>query len=537
MRTKKMKNDPVVSSNDKKIVEIVSPLDSAPLDLTSSLENHIEASIAHSSFENEIIATTIVVEKKKRGRKKLIKPDPTNLTSSNNDYNKIDDLKDDTNINVIIDEKMTSNEYKNGTMEKKPRKVRVSKKVYNQQQHHEGPCTQYHTTDEMDCDKSIQEEENVSHLSTSNVVVHKKRGRKPRGGKIIHENQIQKNNNPEVPNIILHLKCVLSDLKKLNDVNSHKLDEYCSEKKMEILCYNDNNDQNNAFSSNVSNVTKFDNENEVINTQNIMKTQSKHAVTTTAMSSKEEEKKNLILLSTNTIMNQKYDPLTFSSKNIHPTPIPIINETNVSTNAHPFSFSEKEVTNSDYSLECKNATNKEIWKKISQLKLNFHKNDALGVQRSACFWDTCEFDTPPIYIPMSTSKGYGCFCHPECAVAFLMKENIDTSVKFERYYLLNSIYGPIYNYNKSIKPAANPHYLLNKFYGNLTITEYRKLFQCEQVVYMVNKPLTNVLPELYEDNNDFFIGNKIIQNSTIEVKKKGSKSVKSSIINEAFGIR
>ena len=58
------------------------------------------------------------------------------------------------------------------------------------------------------------------------------------------------------------------------------------------------------------------------------------------------------------------------------------------------------------------------------------------------------------------TKGYGCFCHPECAVAFLMNENIDTSVKFERYFLLNSIYGPIYNYNKSIKPAANPHFLL-----------------------------------------------------------------------------
>ena len=528
MRTKKMKNDPVVSSDDKKIVETVSPLDSAPLDLapldlTSSLENHIEASIAYSSFENEIIATTIVVEKKKRGRKKLIKPDLTGLTSSNNDYNKNDGFKDDANINVVIDEKNTSNEYKNDITEKKPRKVRVSKKVYHEEQYHEGLCSQYHKTDEMNCDKSIQEEEKVPHLSTSNVVVHKKRGRKPRGGKIIHENQIQKDNNPEVPNIILHLKCVLSDLKKLNDVNSHKLDDYCSEKKMEILCYNDN-DQSNAFSSNVSNVTKFDNENEII------KVQSKHAVSS-------EEKKDLISLSTNTIINQKYDPLTFSSKNIHPTPISMINETSVNINAHPFSFPEKETVNSDYSLECKNATNKEIWKKISQLKLNFHKNDALGVQRSACFWDTCEFDTPPIYIPMSTSKGYGCFCHPECAVAFLMKENIDTSVKFERYYLLNSIYGPIYNYNKSIKPAANPHYLLNKFYGNLTITEYRKLFQCEQVVYMVNKPLTNVLPELYEDNNDFFIGNKIIQNSTIEVKKKGSKSVKSSIINEAFGIR
>ena len=363
--------------------------------------------------------------------------------------------------------------------------------------------------------------------SAAPIIIHKKRGRKPRGGKIIHENQIQKNNSPDVPNIILHLKCVLSDLKKSNDLSSNKLDNYCSEKKMEILCYNDN-DQATSFSSDLSTMSKYDNDCKT--KDDVMAEKEKDRKEDNSMSSS-------LLSSSRSTINQKYDPLTFSSKNIHPAPI---TEPTLTKNALSFSFSDKEVDDSggDCSLDCKSATNKEIWKKISQLKLNFHKNDALGVQRSACFWDTCEFDTPPIYIPMSSTKGYGCFCHPECAVAFLMNEHIDTSVKFERYYLLNSIYGPIYNYNKSIKPAANPYYLLNKFYGNLTINEYRKMFQCEQVVYMVNKPLTNVLPELYEDNNDFFIGNKIIQNNnTIEIKKKGTKNAKSSIINEAFGIR
>ena len=163
------------------------------------------------------------------------------------------------------------------------------------------------------------------------------------------------------------------------------------------------------------------------------------------------------------------------------------------------------------------------------------------MHRSACFWCTCDFDTPPIYIPKSVIKDnhhvYGCFCHPECAAAFLMNENIDTSVKFERYYLLNSLYGSIYSYNKSIKPAPNPYYLLNKFYGNLTIGEYRKLFQCEQLVYVVNKPITHILPELYEDNNDFLVGNKIIQNGNIQLKNKVNKNAKTNIINEAFGVK
>ena len=143
-------------------------------------------------------------------------------------------------------------------------------------------------------------------------------------------------------------------------------------------------------------------------------------------------------------------------------------------------------------------------KKINQLKISFHKSDicqntrSTGAQRSACFWCTCEFDSPAIYIPKSVLKDmynvYGCFCSPECAAAFLMNESIDTSTKFERYHLLNSLYGKIYKYEKSIKIAPNPYYLLNKFYGNLSIQEYRKLFQSDQMIYIVNKPLTHILP-------------------------------------------
>ena len=189
---------------------------------------------------------------------------------------------------------------------------------------------------------------------------------------------------------------------------------------------------------------------------------------------------------------------------------------------------------------CKNE--REIWRKISQLKVSFQKSDICknigGTQRSACFWCTCEFDSPAIYIPKTLTKDvynvYGCFCSPECSAAFLMNENIDTSTKFERYHLLNLLYGKIYKYEKSIKIAPNPFYLLNKFYGNLTIQEYRKLFQSDQMIYIVNKPLTHILPELYEDNNDFLLNNKIIPTNSVNIKK--NKPLKSNIINNAFGI-
>ncbi len=499
------------------------PLESEPLE-SEPLESELKISISENIDNDEnIVTNTVVVEKKKRGRKKLIKPDSINphpLQSCDQVTNNNDCKNNDNNVDVSNTKDTNVNSDMVDKKEKKQRKVRISKKEKLQNANK--------NYDDVDNENDLQEasliETNSSMTAPTSNVVYKKRGRKPRGGKIIHENQIQKNNSPEVPNIILHLKCVLSDLKKSNEISSHKLDNYCSEKKMEIMCYNDS-DQTTSFSSELSTMSKYDNDckNKIHYSKDIIK---------------EQERKEDSLMSSNS-SKQTYDPSTFSLKNIHPTPIPIITDSNPASNPVSFPFSDNDLSRSDCdcNLDCKSSTSKEIWKKISQLKLNFHKNDALGVQRSACFWDTCEFDTPPIYIPMSSTKGYGCFCHPECAVAFLMNEHIDTSIKFERYYLLNSIYGPIYNYNKSIKPAANPHYLLNKFYGNLTINEYRKLFQCEQVIYMVNKPLTNVLPELYEDNNDFFIGNKIIQNNTIEIKKKGTKSAKSSIINEVFGIR
>jgi len=175
---------------------------------------------------------------------------------------------------------------------------------------------------------------------------------------------------------------------------------------------------------------------------------------------------------------------------------------------------------------------KDIWKKLNHLKLCFHKSDVfqtigVGARRSCCFWDTCDFDTPPVYIPKCiTQTGgytvYGCFCSPECALAYLMNEGVDTSVKFERCQMLNSMYGKLLNYDKSIKPAPNPQYILNKFYGNLSIQEYRKLFKSEQIIYVVNKPLTHILPEMYEDNNDFLLNNKVIPNNNYKLKKKTS---------------
>jgi hypothetical protein len=178
---------------------------------------------------------------------------------------------------------------------------------------------------------------------------------------------------------------------------------------------------------------------------------------------------------------------------------------------------------------------------LKQLEHNLHINNVNNKQ-SACFWCTCDFDNPPIYVPKHFINGtyhvYGCFCSPECAVAHLMNETIDSSAKFERYHLLNHIYSKIYDYKKNIKPAPNPYYMLEKFYGNLSIQEYRALLRNERLFLIVDKPLTRILPELHEDNDEFILNNKIIASNNYQLKSRMQKKKPSKglIMNEKFGL-
>ena len=237
-------------------------------------------------------------------------------------------------------------------------------------------------------------------------VLSKKRGRKPKGGKIVSVNLQNEDLSNIKPNIILHLKCGLND---------------------------------------------------ILNTNNVL------------------------------------DSFTFEGKN------------NLS-----FEIIDK---NENIIKEDEDDENKLIWKKLKNLEYQLH-TDNVSFNKSACFRCTCDFENPNIYIPKYFLKGtyhvYGCFCSPECAVAFLMNENLETSIKFERYSLLNNLYGGIFNYNKNIKPSPNPYYLLNKFLGTLTIQEYRSLFKNDKLYLMIDKPLTKIYPEIHEDNDEFILNNKII---------------------------
>ena len=107
--------------------------------------------------------------------------------------------------------------------------------------------------------------------------------------------------------------------------------------------------------------------------------------------------------------------------------------------------------------------------------------------------------------------------------------------------LLNKIYSKVYDYDKNIRPAPDPYYLLDKFYGNLSIQEYRKLLSTEHMLMIIEKPMTRILPELHEDNDGISSINNQNQDGKVGVyrvkrqseKKKGPS--KNEIMKENFG--
>jgi hypothetical protein len=314
-----------------------------------------------------------------------------------------------------------------------------------EQQHIVEKKTRKPRTKKADMIKKKEEMEKLKALQPP-----KKRGRKPKGGKIVKANIDLHENVVEQKLHIMHLKCKMCDL--INNEALENINVYNPNIVKQIDAYNSKTDFNQYS------LIEPSQNNEVIE---VNKTESKQS----SINKDKESKKKMVNMKLKELENKLY--------------------------------------------------NKNISKK------------------SSCFWCTYDFNTPSIHIPKLYHKSkyevYGCFCSPECACSFLFSENIDTNTKFERYQLLNYIYGSIYNYEKDIKPAPNPFYTLNKFYGNLSIQEYRQLLQYDRLILVIDKPLTKIYPELHEDNNDF----QTIYDNKISLKKN-NKINKSQILNKVF---
>jgi len=397
---------------------------------------------------------------------------------------------DDTNISLNIVNEVT-NDDSELIVVNKPKRGRKSKKdlllinaainptnnvLQIEDLTHENNIVILNDTNENPENQEIQQVKSVA----------KKRGRKPKGGKIIQQISSTLNVKEPKSNVILHLKCHIKDL------------------------------NNNIISNNVNGYDFMANKNELY---------------------------EVISNNENVFLNVKNNNSTddnSNNDNIFASIIPNVNSVTYKNTQYDEEYTNNLNDDDNYKPN-KNNDLKELWKKLKNLQHSLHLNN-INDKKSACFWCTYEFDNPSIYIPKHYIKEsyhvYGCFCSPECATAYLMEENVDSSTKFERYHLLNHIYSKIYDYKKNIKPAPKPYYMLEKFYGNLNIQEYRSLLKTERLFLVVDKPLTRILPELHEDNDDFIINNKIISSNTYQIKRKLlQKQSKNNILSEKFGLQ
>lgn len=325
---------------------------------------------------------------------------------------------------------------------------------------------------ELEFIKKYEEENNINLNKEEKKP--KKRGRKPKGGKIVKQQEIDElMNNKTMQNIILHLRCSEQDV-----IGSHS---FLSDFKYNPV---------------IQNVEPYN----------------------SIQSCKNNMGEDIVY----------YNIEVSVEENEHV-------KDNYQKNSYKILDSNQNINND--CMGDNKCDKRVIWEKLKVIQNKLHCNN-INNKQSCCFWCTCKFDNPSVSIPIhelsGIYKGYGCFCMPECAVGYLFNESIESSIKWERYSLLNNIYKDVYNYTNNIKPAPKPFYLLDKYYGDLTIEEYRSINRNNNngLLMIVNKPMTRIMPELFNDTNSEFTNSTANESRSKYKLSRKNPPINKTVINE-----
>jgi hypothetical protein len=125
----------------------------------------------------------------------------------------------------------------------------------------------------------------------------------------------------------------------------------------------------------------------------------------------------------------------------------------------------------------------------------------------ACFWCAHQFSWQPSVIPEREEKGtyrvYGNFCCPNCCMAYLLQENLDTHVRWERIALLHRLYGKQYSSGRIFPSPARESLLL--FGGSVSIQQYRGTIAAGKVrVDIQTPPMVSILGSIDTKPIDFY---------------------------------
>ena len=156
---------------------------------------------------------------------------------------------------------------------------------------------------------------------------------------------------------------------------------------------------------------------------------------------------------------------------------------------------------------------------------------------AACFWCAGTFDGCPIIVPTQEESGlytvYGNFCTLSCGLSYLLHEQIDPQVRWERQALLHRIYKQV----TSIHPAP-PKESLKLFGGQLSHEQYREIIEKKHIrIDSHLPPIISILATLDTKPIDFYetslrntttsgAGIDIVKHVDVGLRLKRSKSLK-----------
>ena len=127
----------------------------------------------------------------------------------------------------------------------------------------------------------------------------------------------------------------------------------------------------------------------------------------------------------------------------------------------------------------------------------------------ACFWCAHQFEGRPCIIPERevnmVYNVYGNFCSPGCGISYLLTENLDPHVRWERMALLHRIYDS--NGTGRIFPAPARE-SLKLFGGPMSIETFRAIMAEKKVrVDLHMPPMVSILGSIDTKPIDFFDNN------------------------------
>jgi len=144
-----------------------------------------------------------------------------------------------------------------------------------------------------------------------------------------------------------------------------------------------------------------------------------------------------------------------------------------------------------------------------------------------CYWCLHGFENKVYGLPLKISDDkfemYGCFCSPQCVVAFNFND-LDDEFVWERYSYINYLYNN--DITEKIYPAPS-RLVLTIFGGELSIEQFRNITEKKYNGNILLPPLISIIPQLevYKSNfsgnnvNSMTFNNKIDKFNTLKLKR------------------